>query len=284
MDKDSRLIWKYLAHAHHDFDIDGAGNIYVLTHEISTADLPIPQEESAAFREQLKKPRIDDYIVKLSPDGQELAKIWLTGTFARSPFYRRLRLVPYNDNGDFLHANSVRVLARAVPGLPLSRPGQLLVSLRDVSTVALVDMDGARVIRALSGPWVRQHDAEFLPDGTLLVFDNEGDPDGGRGSRVLELDPVTSKVKWSYGGREGQPLDSEARGSQSRLANGNTLIVESWGGRMVEVTRAGDVVWEFINPVRGGSNESHIPIIHWAERRDPTRDFTPEFRKKLDLE
>jgi hypothetical protein len=168
--------------------------------------------------------------------------------------------------------------------LPLSRAGQLLVSLRDVSTVALVDMDGARVVRALSGPWVRQHDAEFLPDGTLLVFDNEGDPDGGRGSRVLEVDPVTSKVKWSYGGREGQPLDSEARGSQSRLANGNTLIVESWGGRLAEVTRAGDVVWEFINPVRGGSNESRIPIIHWAERRDPARDFTPEFRKKLDLE
>jgi hypothetical protein len=284
MDKDSRLIWKYLAHAHHDFDMDGAGNIYVLTHEISTADLPIPQEESAAFREQLKKPRIDDYIVKLSPEGQELAKIWLTGTFARSPFYRRLRLVPYNDNGDFLHANSVRVLARPVPGLPLSRAGQLLVSLRDVSTVALVDMGGGRVVRALSGPWVRQHDAEFLPDGRLLVFDNEGDPDGGLGSRVLEVDPVTSKVTWRYGGREDQPLDSEARGSQSRLANGNTLIVESWGGRVVEVTRDGDVVWEFINPVRGGSNESRIPIIHWAERLDPAHDFTPEFRKKLDLE
>src|SRR3546814_71191 len=28
MDKDSKVIWKYLAHAHHDFDLDDAGTIY----------------------------------------------------------------------------------------------------------------------------------------------------------------------------------------------------------------------------------------------------------------
>jgi hypothetical protein len=284
MDKDSKPIWKYLAHAHHDFDIDSAGNIYVLTHEISTADLPIPKEELPAFKEQLKKPRIDDFIVKLSPDGRELEKVWLTGAFARSPFHRRLRLVPYNDSGDYLHANSISVLEKAMPGIPQSRPGQLLVSLRDVSTVALVDLQGPRIVWALSGPWVRQHDAEFLPDGRLLLFDNEGDPNGGHGSRTLEVDPATSEVKWSYGGREEQPLDSEARGSQNRLANGNTLIVESWGGRLLEVTREGDVVWEFVNPVRGGSNDGRIPIIHWVERLDPARDFTPDFRHTLGIE
>jgi hypothetical protein len=281
MDKDSRPIWKYLAHTHHDFEIDDAGNIYVLTHEISMADLPVPKEELPAFKEQLKKPRIDDFIVKLSPDGHELSKVWLTGAFARSPFHRRLRLVPYNDNGDYLHANSIRVLANAVPGIPQSRRGQLLVSLRDVSTVALLDLEGPRIVWALSGPWVRQHDAQFLPNGTLLLFDNEGDPNGGRGSRALEVNPATSKVTWSYGGREGEPLDSEARGSQNRLANGNTLIVESWGGRLVEVTREGDIVWEFVNPVRGGSNGGRIPIIHWVERLDPARDLTAEFRNAI---
>jgi hypothetical protein len=285
MDKDSRPLWKYLLQAHHDFDVDAAGNIYVLTHEISTRDLPIPKEEHAAFHEQLKKPRIDDFIVKLSPDGQELEKVWVTGAFARSRLYRRLRSVSYNHNGDFLHANSIRVLEKAVPGIPQSRPGQLLVSLRDVSTVALVDPAAQSIVWALSGPWIRQHDAEFLPDGRLLLFDNEGGgPDSGEGSRVLEVDPVTSKVKWSYGRHEHERLDSEARGSQNRLANGNTLIVESWGGRLIEVTRQGEIAWEFVNPVRGGSNGTLIPIIHWVDRLDPARDFTPEFRKAIGLE
>jgi hypothetical protein len=137
---------------------------------------------------------------------------------------------------------------------------------------------------AETGPWVRQHDAEFLPNGELLVFDNEGDPNGYGGSRVLEIDPATFKVDWRYGGRADQKLDSLARGSQVRLKNGNTLIVESYGGRIIEVTREGQIVWEFINPVRGGPEQDRIPIIHWAERLVPEQDFTPDFRRNLNLE
>jgi hypothetical protein len=280
MDKHSNLLWKYLAHAHHDFDIDSAGHIYVLTQEISNADLPIAKADLAALKD-LKKPRIDDFIVELSPEGRELQKLWLSGIFAQSPFARRLRLVPYNGNGDYLHTNSIRVLDQAVPGIPQSGPGQLLVSLREVSTVALIDPEGRRIIWALAGSWVGQHSAQFLPNGRLLLFDNEGDPNGFHGSRVLEVDPVTSKVRWSYGGRADQPLDSEARGSVSRLANGNTLIVESWAGRLLEVSREGDVVWEFLNPVRGGLNGARIPIVQWVQRVD-ARDFTPDFRQELD--
>ncbi|MPZ56003.1 MAG: hypothetical protein GEU91_05765 [Rhizobiales bacterium] len=275
MDKNSNVIWKYLAHAHHDFTFDSAGNIYVLTHEISKADIP-------GFG-HLKKPRIDDFIVKLSPDGLQLEKTWLTGVVTRSSFGRRLNLVPHNDTGDYLHTNSVHVLDKAVPGIPQSRAGQVLVSMREISTIALVDLTSSRVVWASSGPWVRQHDAEFLPNGRLLLFDNEGDPNEF-GSRVLEIDPATFKVKWSYGGRADQPLDSAARASQSRLANGNTLIVESWAGRLLEVTPKGDIVWEFVNPVRGGPREDRIPIIHWVTRLDPQRDFTSAFFEDLRLE
>src|SRR3546814_18741294 len=35
MDKDSNVIWKYLAHTHHDFDVAPDGSIYVLTHEVT---------------------------------------------------------------------------------------------------------------------------------------------------------------------------------------------------------------------------------------------------------
>ena len=37
--------------------------------------------------------------------------------------------------------------------------------------------------------------------------------------------------------------------SAERLPNGNTLITESDKGRAFEVTHAGEVVWEFWNPV-----------------------------------
>jgi hypothetical protein len=174
-------------------------------------------------------------------------------------------------------------LNKPVPGIPQSQAGQVLVSFREISTIALIDMKTASVVWAQTGPWIRQHDAEFLDDGDLLLFDNEGDPNGYGGTRVLEIDPANFKIDWRYGGRSDQTLDSVARGSQARLKNGNTLIVESYAGRMFEVTRDGKVVWEFINPVRGQVHPDQIPIIHWAERIDP-QDLAPDFRRNLNLE
>lgn len=278
-DRDGRVIWKFLDNAHHDFTLDEAGNIYVLTHAISEVALPDFEESNT--------PRIDDFIVQLSPEGKVLSRTWLTGVFAQSRFNRRLIFAPWQAHvktGDYLHANSVHVLKRAVPGIPDSRPGQVLVSLREISTIALVDLaNGGRVVWALAGQWLRQHDVEVLPSGHILLFDNEGAVAGPGPSRVLEFDPGTYGIEWSYGDRPDEPLDSLTRSSQNRLANGNTLIVESMAGRLIEVTRSGEIVWEFVNPVRGGARNELVPIIFWVQRIDPQRDLTPAFRDSLDL-
>ena len=72
--------------------------------------------------------------------------------------------------------------------------------------------------------------------------------------------------------RPEEPFESEVRSSQARLPNGNTLITESDGGRIFEVTRPGQIVWNYINPVRArreGDGQDVIPIVSWAERVDP---------------
>lgn len=271
----SEVIWKYLAHAHHDFEIDEAGNIHVLTQQVTESEL-----EGFAH---LPRPRIDDYIVTLSPDGREIASTSLMEVFAKSPYGRRLYFASQEsfNNGDYLHANSVDVLKGPAPGIPGSRAGQVLISFREVSTVALVDTEREEIVWAQSGPWVRQHDAQLLPSGNMLLFDNEGDHGGHGISRVIEFEPATSAIVWSYGGSEDAPLESKARSSQTRLANGNTLIVESMAGRVIEVAPNGEIVWEFINPVRGGERDRRIPIIFWVQRLDPDRDFDEDFKAKL---
>jgi len=275
MDSKSRVIWKYLHHAHHDFEVDGSGNVYVLTQQISEADL-----EGFAH---LPKPRIDDFLVKLSSNGQELSSSWLTGVFASSPFGRRLHFSSQEAirKGDYLHANSVDVLKAPVPGIPRSRAGQVLVSLREISTIAVIDLERGEVVWAQSGPWVRQHDAQILPNGNAIVFDNEGDTSGHGLSRVIEFEPATSRLVWRYGGTASEPLESTERSSETRLANGNTLVVESMAGRVIEVARNGDIVWEFVNPVRGGDGDRRIPIIFWVQRIDPDGYFDSAFKAQL---
>ena len=78
-------------------------------------------------------------------------------------------------------------------------------------------------------------------------------------SRVLEIDPKTKKVVWSYYHQDKSwkfPIKTKwlfnspyIAGAQ-RLKNGNTLICEGGTGRIFEVTSSGEIVWEFINPDR----------------------------------
>ena len=155
---------------------------------------------------------------------------------------------------------------------------EVLLSFREIGTLALLDLDREQVVWALRGPWLRQHDAEALPDGRMMVFDNEGH--GGEVSRVLEFDPSTLQISWSYAGNPQHPFFSRVRSSEERLANGNTLITESDGGRLLEVTPGGETVWEYVNPVRGGDQGDLIPILSWGQRIDPA-SLEPGFRDAL---
>ena len=110
----------------------------------------------------------------------------------------------------------------------------------------------------------------------MLLFDNVGDFGDTGDSRVIEFNPKTYEIVWSYGGDADRPLDSILRSDQERLANGNTLMTESDGGRLLEVTPNGEIVWEYVNPIRGGDADEFIPIVAWGQRIDPGR-LAPEF-------
>ncbi len=274
MDKDSHVVWKYLQQTHHDFDVGADGKIYALTHAI--------RDDVVPGQEHLAPPRIDDYAVVLSPEGKELKKVWLLGALAKSPYATFLNTVPWyvaEGKGDYLHTNSIDVIgsgiARRLPG-----PGgnEVLLSFREIGTLALLDLDREQIVWALRGPWLRQHDAEALPDGHMMVFDNEGQ--GGDVSRVLEFDPRTLQITWSYAGGPQHAFFSKVRASEERLPNGNTLITESDGGRLLEVTPGGEIVWEYVNPVRRGDKGDLIPILCWGQRIDPA-SLDPGFRNLL---
>jgi outer membrane protein assembly factor BamB len=63
-------------------------------------------------------------------------------------------------------------------------------------------------------------------------------------SRVLEINPVTLEVVWTY---RAANFFSTNISSAQRLPNGNTLITEGAPGRVFEVTSSGDIVWEYMN-------------------------------------
>lgn len=71
-------------------------------------------------------------------------------------------------------------------------------------------------------------------------------------SRVLEIDPATKSIVWKYQDPIPMNFFSPFISNARRLPNGNTLINEGMFGRFFEVTPAGEVVWEYVNPYFGG--------------------------------
>jgi hypothetical protein len=52
--------------------------------------------------------------------------------------------------------------------------------------------------------------------------------------------------------------DPKFLGAMQRLPNGSTLINKSAAGRALEVTPAGEIVWQFHNPERGSDRDQYI--------------------------
>jgi hypothetical protein len=278
LNRHSEIIWKYLQHVHHDVDVAPDGTIYALTHEIRNNTYP--------NHPHLKPPRIDDFLVQIAADdGTELRKISLLDSLIQSRYRRILNQLPgyLNQTGDYLHTNAVNYIdAATATHFEFATAGQILLSMREPGLIAVLDPDTEKVVWAIRGPWVAQHDPDLLPNGHMLLFDNQGryDSEGQDKSRVIEFDPHTYKIVWEYTGDGKKPLHSTLRSAQERLPNGNTLITESEGGRLIEVTPNGEIVWEYVNPVRGGQQGNLIPVVSWGQRIDP-QWLDEAFRREL---
>jgi hypothetical protein len=100
----------------------------------------------------------------------------------------------------------------------------------------------------------------------MLLFDNHHAP--GQ-SEVIEFDPFSQQVLWSYTGTTDKLFYTANCGSSERLPNGNTLITESNNGRAFEVTPDKTIVWEFYNPHRVGQNIEFIATLFEVIRLGP---------------
>jgi len=100
---------------------------------------------------------------------------------------------------------------------------------------------------------------------------------------VLEIDPITLEIKWQYPapapGPGGNRLYSAFVSSAQRLPNGNTLITEGNGGRIIEVTAGHEIVWEYISPYR--HRMLKITLIYRAYRYP--YDWAPQAERSKEI-
>ena len=205
--------------------------------------------------------------------------------------------------GDWLHINSMSTLGENnhYPKNEKFNPNNIIFSSREANIIAIIDKNTKKIVWKLgpnfseissTGNIIGPHHVHMIPkglpgEGNILLFDNggwagygtksENSKDGTKVlrrdySRVLEIDPITLEIIWQYTPKEagfelkinGANFYSPLSSSAQRLENGNTLITEGVTGRIFEVTKEHEIVWEYINPYQ--RKNTSLNMIYRAYR------------------
>jgi uncharacterized protein YndB with AHSA1/START domain len=237
IDWDGNEVWFYECLWHHDAQRLPNGNTILLAHE------PVNNPAVYAGGPMEKNTKI----IEVTPE-KRIVWEWYTDRHVEE--LTRLVGVPFpQPKPDWTHSNSVQVLPDTPAGQSDARfrAGNVLISHRTISTIAIVDRDTEEVVWAYGpGNLDFQHHAIMIESGHILVFDNRTH---GEYSRVVELDPTTDEIVWEF--KDDPPRDMHATflSGQQRLPNGNTFICAGGtkDGRLLEVTPDHEVVWDFRN-------------------------------------
>lgn len=247
MDRCGKVQWATDDLTHHspNFLADGgvviAGGEYV---DRTAKDLPWP----------FSGPYWEDLVLTFNSGGAVQTRVAATEMFKANDMAALLNsgsAFETRVDGEF-HLNDIEELSpELAAAFPMFAAGDLLLSFRNLNMLVVTNATATKVKWFHVGPWVRQHDPDFDPDGTITLFDNHTDNslDGSRegGSRILRIDPATNVVTTVYGGREAQHFYSAERGTHQMLDGGDTMITEAQAGRAFQVDNAGRIVWSYVN-------------------------------------
>ncbi|MEM6296622.1 MAG: aryl-sulfate sulfotransferase [Myxococcota bacterium] len=255
LDWESNTVWSIKKAFHHDFNFGADGNIYALVEHGKKVE-----HDGQTFS------LLDNGIAIINPQGEVIKEVWLYDALGDMPEFvehleRRLEKRPPkgglahdededidpNTDGrvlfgrDLFHANTLNFATSTIDGV--WNEGDIITSIREMNMVVVLDKE------TFAPKWHwgadeldKQHDPEQLANGNVLVFDNGKKR---HWSRVVEFDPRKDEVVWEYKNSE---FFSNIRGLSQRLPNDGTLIVSSQRGRAFEVTKEGEIVWEYWSP------------------------------------
>lgn len=256
-DWDGQVVWEYQNEAlHHDFIRLPNGNTLL------PVWAELPPDVARRVRGGVRRPRekfpplLTDHIIEVDPQGNEVWRVKLEDLLdpVRDP------ICPLEPRWEWTHLN----------GLSLTREGNIVFSCRNNSRVGIIERASGKLLWKYGAPEVHhQHHATALPSGTIQIFDNGMHRVGLPRSRVVEVDPQTSKVVWEYTAEPQEQFFSAHVSGAERLPGGNVLICEGASGRVFEVTPRGETVWEWVNPFANRVQGRLTTLIFRAHRYAP---------------
>jgi outer membrane protein assembly factor BamB len=229
VDWDGNVVWSYENRAqHHDFVRLPNGNTMVPEWVELPDDLHKKVRGGSRQPREKLPPLLGDDLVEVDPEGKEVRRIhtWQLLDPIKDP------INPMKRRWEWTHVNGIDVNDR----------DQIVFSARTNDRIGVIDGTTGELIFKFTDT-VGQHNPTWVGDDRIMVFDN-----GVSASRIVEIDVNSGEVTWEYVGRPAQQFFSNYISGVEQLWSGSALVCEGSSGTVFEVTRAGEVVWEWINP------------------------------------
>jgi hypothetical protein len=246
VDWDGRVLWEIQQpDHHHDARRLRNGNVLLLCAKRLPGEIATRVRGGRPGSEQEGGYMDADYLQEMTTDGQI---VWEWRSWEHLDPEIDAITATQDAREEWTHGNSISEMP----------DGNILISFRNISTIAMIDRRSGEIYWKLGAPPLSgQHAPYILENGNILLFDNgphrldETFPF----SRVLEIDPATKQVVWQYTDTPVWKFFSPRISNAQRLPNGNTLICEGSFGRIFEVTSEGETVWEYVSPYFGQGDD-----------------------------
>lgn len=237
IDACSRVVWTVDGDFHHSIEQDADGDFWTVE-TIHPPTIPFVEEDFD-----------DDAIAEISPDGRVLYR----KSAAEILIDAGLGHIVYSHDKydeDPLHLNDVQPVT--FDG-PYWKAGDLFLSLRNPSMIALYRPSTNEIVWKQQGPWLMQHDVDIISDHEIAVYNNNtvATPKGGKtmgSNNIVIYDFATGKTREPFSaGFEKNQIRTETNGLFRFLPDGSVMIEEHDYGRLVAMSPDGDVRWKYIN-------------------------------------
>jgi outer membrane protein assembly factor BamB len=244
------LIWESEAFTHHSLEIDENGNLFA----------PIYNKKTELIARNLIQKLEENDIAKIDIHTGKTIFRKSIGEILKENGYKTL-IFSGNSEIDYLHVNDIQP---APNNSIFWKLGDLLISVRHKSTVFLYRPSTNKVIWLKTGPWLNQHDCDFIGDNKIGVFGNDVVRplsylvNGKNNQYIFNLE--TNNVSTSYNKMfKLAKIKTISEGRSEILENGDLFVEETNHGRIILGDKNG-VNAIFVDRM----DNDHIAMLGWS--------------------
>jgi hypothetical protein len=243
----------------HEFNVTPQGTAYVLAYSLVQADLSSAGGSPSGVAVDGVIQEIDVHTGLVMWEWHSLGHVDVSESYSKAP---ALPTGPY----DYFHINS----------LTTDSHGNPLISARNTWTVYDINHHTGAIVWRLGGKkstfalgagvqFAYQHNAQWLPNGNISLFDDEGAPPINPPSRgeVVALDRATGKATLVTSlVRTIGPLATGSQGDLQSLPGGGWMI--GWGGlpNFTEYNAQGQIIYDAQLP--RGEDSYRVYRLPWS--------------------